>query len=273
MNKRKLFIIFIMIVFIVSVETASIATIKGTVNTETVRVRKEATTDSSIVKLVSIGDKITITGESGDWYKVKVDDVTGYIRKDLLDLDEDYPSNFGNNDGETNNNGQNENGNDNGNANVDEGNRGNENSGAGENSGENAENNNQNSEGNGENNNQGDNSGENNQDENANNNQGENNGNTVDTGNENAENPSESQGTTMGEDKTISTIALNEQEKTIGAKKKLQSEVNLKILPLANSNNILTVVADSEVTIVEIMNSWCKVETAEGESGWIRIDQ
>ena len=245
MNKRKLFIIFIMIVFIVSVETASLAVIKGTVNTETVRVRKEATTDSSIVKLVSIGDKITVTGESGDWYKVKVDDVTGYIRKDLLDLDEDYPSNNGiQNEEPENKDKPTENGNSNGS----------EVGSSNENSGENAG---QEQEGNGGSNNQGGNSQENNSE----------------TGNENTENLNQNQETPMSEDKTISTITLNEQEKEVGAKKNLSSNVKLKILPLANSNNILSVTANTEVTIVEIINSWCKLETAEGESGWIRIDQ
>ena len=230
MNKRKLFIIFIMIVFIVSVETASLAVIKGTVNTETVRVRKEATTDSSIVKLVSIGDKITVTGESGNWYKVKVDDAIGYIRKDLLDLEEDYPSNNGSQNEQPENNDKPT---ENGNSNGSEAGSGNENSG--ENGG-----------------------------------QGENNSNPE---NENTENSSQNQRTPMGEDKTISTITLNEQEKEVGAKKNLPNDVKLKILPLANSNNILSVTANTEVTIVEIMNSWCRVETAEGESGWIRIDQ
>lgn len=215
MNKRKLFIIFIILVFTLSIETASIAVIKGTVNTETVRVREEATTDSDIVKLVSIGDKITVTGESGNWYKVKVDGITGYIRKDLLDLDEEFPSSTGNEDEPSDNSNDNENGD----SNVDDGNSGNQNT-------------------------------------------------NTNNGNTSIENPS----AIMGEDKTISTITINEAELTVGAKKKLESEVKLKILPLANSNNILTVAADTEVTILEIMNSWCKIETEEN-SGWIRIDQ
>lgn len=266
MNKRKLFIIFIMIVFIVSVETASLAVIKGTVNTETVRVRKEATTDSSIVKLVSIGDKITVTGESGDWYKVKVDDVTGYIRKDLLDLDEDYPSNNGSQNEEPENNDKPT---ENGNSNGSEAGNGNENSG--ENAGQGQEGNQGgNSQENNPDENQNGGQGENNPDENQNGGQGENNSNPE---NENTENPSQNQGTPMGEDKTISVVTLNEQEKEVGAKKNLQNDVKLKILPLANSNNISSVTANTEVTIVEIINSWCKLETAEGESGWIRIDQ
>lgn len=253
MNKIKLFIIFIMIVFIVSVETVSIATIKGKVNTETVRVRKEATTDSSIVKLVSIGDKIKITGESGNWYKVEVEDVIGYVRKDLLDLDEKYTSNNENQNEEPNN--STDEPSENGNSNQGETGTGNENSSTGEN------------------NSQGEDSEISNPDENVSNNQGENTGNDADVGNENTENLGQNQEKTMGEDKTISTITLNEQEKEIGAKKNLSSDVNLKILPLVNSNNIISLTVDTEVTIVEIINSWCRVETAEGESGWIRIDQ
>lgn len=221
MNKKKLFIIFIILVFILSIQTSSIAVIKGKVNTETVRVREEATTDSDIVKLVSIGEKITVTGEEGNWYKVKVDETTGYIRKDLLDLDEEFQSNTGNEEKPSNNN------NDNANevTNIDEGTTGNETT-------------------------------------DANNNQ------------DNIPNTSlENLNVIMGEDKSISKINLNQEELVVGAKKKLDKEVKLKILPLANSNNMLTVSADSEITIVEIMNSWCKVETAEGESGWIRIDQ
>lgn len=222
MNKKKLFIVFIILVFILSVQTASIAVIKGIVNTETVRVREEATTDSDIVKLVSIGEKITITGESGDWYKVKIEGTTGYIRKDLLDLEEEFQSDTGNEEKPSNNN---NNDNENEGTNIDEGTTGNESI---------DENNNQ--------------------------------GNTPNTSPENWD-------VIIGEDKSISTITFNQEELVVGAKKKLESEVKLKILPLANSNNILTVSADVEIAIVEIMNSWCKVETAEGESGWIRIDQ
>ena len=227
MNKRKLFIIFIILVFIVSYQTASIAVIKGTVNTETVRVREEATTESDIVKLVSIGDKITVTGESGDWYKVKVENITGYIRKDLLDLDGKVPSDTSNNQEPINNNSEN------GSTNVDN-----------ENDNEEVGNN---ADGNEDVNNQVDN-------------------------NPSVEKPIEGNLTTMGEDKIISTITLNEEEKTVGAKKKLANEVKLKILPLVNSNNIITVLADTEVTIVEIINNWCRIETEEN-SGWIRIDQ
>ena len=90
MKKNKIFSIFI-IILLLSVGTSVIAA-TGVVNTDTVRVREEATTNSDIVALVSIGDKVTILGEENNWYKVKVKDqdgdtVNGYIRNDLLTVD------------------------------------------------------------------------------------------------------------------------------------------------------------------------------------------
>ena len=52
------------------------------VQTETLRVREKATTDSKIVTLVSEDDKLKITKQSDDWAKVRVDGKTGYISKD-----------------------------------------------------------------------------------------------------------------------------------------------------------------------------------------------
>lgn len=52
------------------------------VTTETLNLRKEASTDSDIVALISIGDECEVLGEEGDWYKVKYEDYTGYISKE-----------------------------------------------------------------------------------------------------------------------------------------------------------------------------------------------
>ena len=52
------------------------------VQTETLRVRKKASTDSKIVTLVSEDDKLKVKNQSGDWVKVKVDGETGYVSKD-----------------------------------------------------------------------------------------------------------------------------------------------------------------------------------------------
>ena len=57
----------------------SFATSTGVVNTETARMRAEANTTSNIVALVSQDEKVEILEKSGDWYKVKYKDNTGYI--------------------------------------------------------------------------------------------------------------------------------------------------------------------------------------------------
>lgn len=52
------------------------------VRTETLRVRKKASTDSKIVTLVSEDDKLKVKKQTNDWAKVKVDGQTGYVSKD-----------------------------------------------------------------------------------------------------------------------------------------------------------------------------------------------
>ena len=52
------------------------------IQTETLRVRKKASTDSKIVTLVSEDDKLKVKKQTNDWAKVKVDGQTGYVSKD-----------------------------------------------------------------------------------------------------------------------------------------------------------------------------------------------
>ncbi len=57
------------------------------VNTETLRVREKATTDSDIIDLVGEGDTYTVNNQNDEWVKVSVDGETGYLSKDYTDLD------------------------------------------------------------------------------------------------------------------------------------------------------------------------------------------
>lgn len=54
------------------------------VNANSLRVRKEATTSSEIVENLSRNEKVIITGEKDDWYKVTVNNKEGYILKKYL---------------------------------------------------------------------------------------------------------------------------------------------------------------------------------------------
>ena len=46
-----------------------------------------ANTDSKVLELASQGEEVEILNEEDQWYKVKYKQVTGYIRKDLIELD------------------------------------------------------------------------------------------------------------------------------------------------------------------------------------------
>ena len=52
------------------------------ITTETLNLRKEPSTDSDIVALISIGDECEVLGEEEDWYQVQYGDYTGYISKE-----------------------------------------------------------------------------------------------------------------------------------------------------------------------------------------------
>ena len=56
----------------------------GYINESLVNMRKGAGTSYSIVKVLSLNTQLTITGEDGKWYQVKVGDTTGYVSKDYV---------------------------------------------------------------------------------------------------------------------------------------------------------------------------------------------
>lgn len=61
------------------------------VNTDTLNVRAEESTDSDILTLSSEGDKLEVIGEDGDWIKVAVDAETiGYVSNEYVYIDYVY---------------------------------------------------------------------------------------------------------------------------------------------------------------------------------------
>lgn len=61
----------------------------ATVNTDTLKLRKEASTDSTVLELLNQGQKLEILEQSGDWAKVKVNNMTGYVHVDYIKIQED----------------------------------------------------------------------------------------------------------------------------------------------------------------------------------------
>ena len=84
MNQRikKVFIILIY-VGIILLSTKVYATSGSTINDST-RLRKEPSTSSETLDLVDANTEVEIISEDGDWYKVKYNNSTGYMRKDMI---------------------------------------------------------------------------------------------------------------------------------------------------------------------------------------------
>ena len=227
MKKNIIVKTLLIIILIVSVQLPVIAATTGVVNVDTVRVREKATTDSDIVELVSIGDKINIIGEEGDWYKVKVGKVTGYIRKDLLTVKGDVPTST---------------------EPTKPTNKEEPETPVEETPTEKVPN-------------------EEKPDIPAQETPNEEPTETTPT-----EKPAETTDeNVVKENKKITTIKLAEGVSE-GGKVTLDHEIEIKILPSANSSNIEKLQEGTEVTVLEIINKWCRVETAEGACGWVRID-
>lgn len=69
-------------------EMSTVATVK----TETLRVRSDKSTDSSIVSLVGDSEKLTVNSVDGQWVEVTVDDETGYVASDFVELSKSLPT-------------------------------------------------------------------------------------------------------------------------------------------------------------------------------------
>lgn len=57
---------------------------KAYVSGTSVNFRKEANTSATVIKSLSLNTEVTIIAENGDWYKVKVDNDTGYVSKKYI---------------------------------------------------------------------------------------------------------------------------------------------------------------------------------------------
>lgn len=56
------------------------------VNVETANIRQSADVNSIIVEQANQGEEVQIIEKTGDWYKVKYNNIVGYLRADLLDV-------------------------------------------------------------------------------------------------------------------------------------------------------------------------------------------
>ncbi len=69
----------------------SVGTRIATVNTTTLKVRKEANTDAPVITLVPIGEELKVKKEADGWVKVSINNAgTGYVSADYVDFSTEY---------------------------------------------------------------------------------------------------------------------------------------------------------------------------------------
>lgn len=64
----------------------------------------------------------------------------------------------------------------------------------------------------------------------------------------------------------------NTIEVTEGNKAKTNNDIDVRILPLIQSNKTGTIKKDKDVTMVEVIGNWCYVE-ADKKSGWVMVNE
>ena len=65
----------------------------GKVITETARLREEPNTEAKVLDLISQGEKVEVLETVDSWYKVKYKKITGYIRNDLIEIENQIKDN------------------------------------------------------------------------------------------------------------------------------------------------------------------------------------
>ena len=90
MNKVKKLAIFILMIITIMVLRTKVEATTGVVNSETVRLRKEPSTKSTILEQLDKDNEVEILEEADGWYKVvatiKGEKITGYISSKLLNI-------------------------------------------------------------------------------------------------------------------------------------------------------------------------------------------
>lgn len=117
-------IVFMAIIAIISLFfiNMSLAANNAKIIVETANLRESADENSKILEQLSINQEVEVLEKSGDWYKVKSKGITGYVRNDLLSVNEEKQetSNTTNTNNTENNNVSNDNTNTNQEANTTE---------------------------------------------------------------------------------------------------------------------------------------------------------
>lgn len=90
-NIKRILLVIIFAIFLGI--TSSLAAQTGVISVETANLRKEANEDSSILEQLSLNEEVEVLERQGEWYQVEARGITGYLREDLITVNEEEASN------------------------------------------------------------------------------------------------------------------------------------------------------------------------------------
>ena len=94
-------IIAIASLFFITISFAANEGSTAKVTVETARLRQQASENSTILELISVGEEVKIVAQEGDWYRVEYNNITGYLRNDLIEVNGNQSSGTGENSSES----------------------------------------------------------------------------------------------------------------------------------------------------------------------------
>jgi uncharacterized protein YgiM (DUF1202 family) len=74
-----------------NVKAEEVKTVMATVNTTTLKVRMEPSTEAKVLTLIPIEEELEVLEDNGEWVKVTVDSDEGYISKEYVDISYELP--------------------------------------------------------------------------------------------------------------------------------------------------------------------------------------
>ena len=61
------------------------------VNTTTLKIREEASTESTVLGMVGMSDSMTVVEETDEWVKVQIEEGDGWVSKEFVDVSTEFP--------------------------------------------------------------------------------------------------------------------------------------------------------------------------------------
>ena len=87
--KNQVILVVAIILFTIFIGTSTAMATTAVVDTDTLKLRKEASTDSTVIELLNIGEKLEVIEQTGNWVKVKVKGMTGFVHKDYVKIEQE----------------------------------------------------------------------------------------------------------------------------------------------------------------------------------------